>query len=323
MYWYVRLTLAVVFTLIVAGVCLLLRPYVFHSTTRATGVATTDNVPLPAAPLPPTLPGRSLDGAPALPPIAPPIAATSPEAAEKLSQAKQNLDQGQLLAARKLLDALLQDPGVQPFAEPWTSAVALLNQINSTLVLTDAPSPEEVNHVVVKGDTLSKLAKEYSTTIAMIQKNNHLDPTNPIIQLGQSLRIYKANWSILVSKSHYSLLLKDGDRLVKVYPVGIGRQDRTPLGTFRIAAKVTEPAWTNKGKTIPYGDKDNVLGTRWMKLEATGTTDKSLLGYGIHGTWEPESVGTPASNGCVRLRNTDVEELFDIVPQGISVVIEE
>jgi lipoprotein-anchoring transpeptidase ErfK/SrfK len=45
----------------------------------------------------------------------------------------------------------------------------------------------------------------------------------------------------------------------------------------------------------------------------------SIRGYGIHGTNAPESIGHSASHGCIRMRNTDVEELFDLVDVGIPV----
>ena len=44
-------------------------------------------------------------------------------------------------------------------------------------------------------------------------------------------------------------------------------------------------------------------------------------GYGIHGTTEPESIGYQATEGCVRMHNSDVEELFTIVPPGTEVII--
>ena len=44
-------------------------------------------------------------------------------------------------------------------------------------------------------------------------------------------------------------------------------------------------------------------------------------GYGLHGTWEPESIGKQASAGCVRLANNEVEELFLLIPTGTRVVI--
>lgn len=73
---------------------------------------------------------------------------------------------------------------------------------------------------------------------------------------------------------------------------------------------------------IPFGDKDNVLGTRWMSLQAANPTN-AVRGYGLHGTWEPETIGRQASAGCVRLLNNEVEELFLLVPIGTRVVITE
>jgi len=49
----------------------------------------------------------------------------------------------------------------------------------------------------------------------------------------------------------------------------------------------SRPGGGPDGKMIPFGDKANVLGTRWMSLQATSTTN-AVHGYGLHGTWEPE-----------------------------------
>jgi lipoprotein-anchoring transpeptidase ErfK/SrfK len=59
--------------------------------------------------------------------------------------------------------------------------------------------------------------------------------------------------------------------------------------------------------------KGNPLGTRWMGLTAKG--------YGIHGTNAPKSIGKAASHGCIRVRASDLEELFDLVSVGIVVEI--
>jgi lipoprotein-anchoring transpeptidase ErfK/SrfK len=61
---------------------------------------------------------------------------------------------------------------------------------------------------------------------------------------------------------------------------------------------------------VPPG-KWNPLGTRWLGL--------SRKGYGIHGTNAPKSIGKAASHGCIRLRNSDIEELFDLVSVGDAV----
>ena len=76
-----------------------------------------------------------------------------------------------------------------------------------------------------------------------------------------------------------------------------------------------QPTWWKDGKAIPFGDTNNVLGTHWLALDVPG--------YGIHGTWQPETIGKQASAGCIRLVNAEIEELFTLVPVGTPVTITE
>ena len=77
---------------------------------------------------------------------------------------------------------------------------------------------------------------------------------------------------------------------------------------------VCPPLWKD-GQTIPFGSKENVLGKYWLALD--------IPHYGIHGTWEPETIGRQSSQGCIRLINEDVEELFIILPAGTPVQVTE
>jgi len=212
---------------------------------------------------------------------------------------------------------------VQAFSNAWTEAVDILNQVNTKLLNSDAPAPEKELYEIKSGDTLVEIARRYRTTVEALQRGNRLNPDSAKIFPGMILHIYRGDWRIVVDKEHFKLLLYDKDRIFKVYDVAVGRQDRTPAGTFKIVNRLREPAWTPPGRIIPYGHPENVLGTRWMGIAATGETDSALKGYGIHGTWEPQTVGTQASEGCIRMRNEDVEELFDIVPPGTPVTIKD
>ena len=100
---------------------------------------------------------------------------------------------------------------------------------------------------------------------------------------------------------------------MKKYRVSTGEKGNTPTGNVKIVNKVINPAWYYDDQVYPPGDPKNGLGSRWMGFD--------LKGYGIHGTIEPEKIGKPASLGCVRMRNEDVEELFDLVPIGTPVNI--
>lgn len=133
-----------------------------------------------------------------------------------------------------------------------------------------------------------------------------------------------------------TLFLYEGDRLLRAYRVAVGRpqvqigealrKTETPTGDFVITNLVREPAWypprwlkKEKGwpndYIVPPGP-ENPLGTRWLSFWRPG-----FEGFGIHGTIEPEAIGTAASLGCVRMLNHDVEDLFDLVAPGTPVRI--
>jgi L,D-transpeptidase ErfK/SrfK len=102
-------------------------------------------------------------------------------------------------------------------------------------------------------------------------------------------------------------LIEDG-RVVKVFPVAVGKQSTpSPTGSFHIASHVQHPTWYQPGKVVGPGPA-NPLGTRWMGI--------GYRGYGIHGTNMPLSIGKAASHGCIRMRNRDVEQLFEMVEVG-------
>jgi lipoprotein-anchoring transpeptidase ErfK/SrfK len=103
------------------------------------------------------------------------------------------------------------------------------------------------------------------------------------------------------------VLLKDG-RVVKIYPIAVGKRTTpSPAGSFHIVSRVQRPTYYHAGKVIGPGPL-NPVGTRWIGL--------GYLGYGIHGTNAPASVGKAESHGCIRLRNRDIEELFELVQVG-------
>jgi lipoprotein-anchoring transpeptidase ErfK/SrfK len=78
------------------------------------------------------------------------------------------------------------------------------------------------------------------------------------------------------------------------------------------------PTWGGGGYASPVkgGSPSNPLGYRWMGLSIKGGSI-----YGIHGNSSPYSIGTNASHGCIRMINSDVEELFDMIPINTAVWI--
>ena len=113
---------------------------------------------------------------------------------------------------------------------------------------------------------------------------------------------------VVVSISDCKLALIENERVVRVYAVAVGADESpTPLGTFTVVNRITNPTYYRRGTVIPAGPS-NPLGTRWLGL--------SVKGFGIHGTDVPGSIGHRRSHGCIRMRNRDVEELFERLRPG-------
>lgn len=214
-----------------------------------------------------------------------------------------------------VLMAQVKDPALTASLED------LLGKINLELIMSQAAMPEKEEYLVQSGDSLERIARKFKTTVDLIKKSNDLQ--RPVLHPGDSLRVFKGTFTLTVSKSRNDMVVKVNDRFFKRYRVGTGKFGKTPVGTFIIGEKIEQPPWWRPdGKMIPFGDKENVLGTRWMSLQATGKTE-NVRGYGLHGTWEPESIGKQASAGCIRLANNEVEELFIYLPAGVGVTITE
>jgi L,D-transpeptidase YbiS len=147
--------------------------------------------------------------------------------------------------------------------------------------------------------------------------------------------------SIHVSVSRQTLTLhRAGDGAPIEYPVstsrfGLGTESgsfKTPLGQFEISRKIgagAPPGGVFKAR-VPTGEigdpanPDDLIQTRilWLRgldPENANTLDRYIY---IHGTNHEAEIGSPASHGCIRMRNADVAQLFDFVPEGTPVFIQ-
>ncbi len=121
----------------------------------------------------------------------------------------------------------------------------------------------------------------------------------------------------MVDKSNNTLTFYSYNIPVRTFSVATGRSEEdTPVGTFPVVMLVKNP-WYLK-QNIPGGDPNNPLGSRWIGLEVPGTDGSQ---YGIHGTNQPDSIGAHQSAGCIRMRNEDVNWLYEYVRVGTWVSI--
>ncbi|MFH1782514.1 MAG: L,D-transpeptidase family protein [Candidatus Omnitrophota bacterium] len=189
-----------------------------------------------------------------------------------------------------------------------------IGELNIKILFSNIMTDNDIRYEVMPGDTLSEIAKKFSTTVDMVKACNSLK--DDVIRVGSNLKVPQTQYRIMVDKSQNILtLLTDKDRFVKVYKVSTGANNCTPVGTFKIVNKIKDPVWYTEGAIVPAESPDNILGSRWLGL--------SEKGYGIHGTTEPESLGKQATQGCIRMLNAEVEELYTIVPTNVEVTIME
>jgi lipoprotein-anchoring transpeptidase ErfK/SrfK len=132
----------------------------------------------------------------------------------------------------------------------------------------------------------------------------------------------EAPGTIVIDTPHtYLYLVQPGHTAIR-YGIGVGRQGFTWAGTQTIARKSEWPDWYPPSDMVrrqPYlprfvaGGPGNPLGARAMYL---GNTE-----YRIHGTNDPTTIGKRVSSGCIRLTNSDVEDLYSRVGIGTKVVV--
>ena len=137
--------------------------------------------------------------------------------------------------------------------------------------------------------------------------------------------------SILIRKSEFRLyLLKDGN-VVNSWPVALGKNAgqkrvsgdmKTPDGTFPIDEVLDASYWTHDfgdGK----GEIEGAYGPYFISLDTSNLSGGAWDGIGIHGTHDPASIGTRASEGCIRMHNSDLLALKKQISVGTQVTIEE
>ena len=137
--------------------------------------------------------------------------------------------------------------------------------------------------------------------------------------------------SILIKKSEFRLYLLEDGNVVDSWPVALGKNAgqkrvsgdmKTPDGTFPIDEVIDSSDWTHDfhdGK----GEIAGAYGPYFISLDTSDLSGGAWDGIGIHGTHDPASIGTRASEGCIRMHNSDLLALKAQIDVGTEVTIEE
>ncbi len=186
-----------------------------------------------------------------------------------------------------------------------------------TLQLSSRRHPDDTYsraYQVASGDTLISVGQRHLIPYELVMKLNRLSTTD--IMAGQTLKVIQGPVHVEILKGRKELRAWLGDVCLRVYPVGIGAEDSTPEGTFNVKSKIKHPPYQPQHKSRSEfrdaGAPDNPLGSRWIDIGNH---------YGIHGTIEPDSIGREVSEGCIRLHNKDVEELYNMVVVAATKVV--
>jgi L,D-transpeptidase ErfK/SrfK len=132
-------------------------------------------------------------------------------------------------------------------------------------------------------------------------------PVNPTEEVRLTIRLRERR-----------VYLYRGDRVQTSYPIAVGKKGwETPTGSFKVLHMERNPTWEHPltGQVIPPGS-NNPLGARWIGFWTDG---KNFIGF--HGTPNERLVGQAVSHGCIRMRNRDIEALYELVTVGTSVTV--
>jgi len=147
--------------------------------------------------------------------------------------------------------------------------------------------------------------------------------------------IPKGTYLLLVEKSKYELSVYDDQGWLATYPVVFGNKDqgdkmvagdrKTPEGSFKIVSKRVHEKW-DRFMLLDYPNADSYY--KFNKRKNEGLIPKTASiggGIGIHGTWPREGYAIDRydnwTEGCISMRNEDVEELYKMIPIGTPILI--
>ena len=261
-------------------------------------------------------------------PVTPPPA---PGAFERvIAAADQRIAANDPVAARSLLSDALRK---ERLTDAQRSQLrARLTELNQQLVFSATVAqgdPLVGTYEIVSGDALSRIPSKVGLAIdwRLLQRINAIPNANSI-RLGQKIKVVRGPFHAVVDKSDYRLDIYTGPpdypeqwTYIRSFRVGLGEQDSTPTGSFVVKrdSKLVNPHWVNPrtGERFDQNDPENPIGERWVGIEGLGE-DAVKTGYGIHGTIDPGSIGQQKSMGCVRMLDTDVELVYELLVEGIS-----
>jgi len=265
--------------------------------------------------------------APNLPKIAPgPTVEPNPEAAELINKATALISEkpSKIIEARERLNETLRMPmSTQQRVFVRDQLSELSNKwLLSRTVLPDDPLCE--SYEVKSGDRLETIGKRYKVPYEILMEINKISRPEAL-QAGLPIKVIKGPFHAKVYRSTFTMDVYLQNTFVRSFSVGLGLPGReTPTGLWRVKSdgKAHSTSWRDPdtGRVYQPEDPDYPLGSRWIGLEGLTGEAKGREGFGIHGTKDPEQIGTAGSRGCIRMHNGEVIQVYNMLFPGLSQV---
>lgn len=264
---------------------------------------------------------------PAIPPqpaVAPSRPAEPPPASAgaEIETARRLVAEGRWLDARAALCALHE----RRLATDEAAAVrTLLTRVADATIFASKGVPDDPlieSYTVRSGDVLQKIARQFGVNHELIMHLNGIADVGRL-RVGQRLRIPRGPFHARVYRRQFRMDVYLQDVFIRSYCVGLGANDGTPLGVWKVTLRQKNPTYypsesAPDKRVIPGGDPANPLGAYWIGLEGLEGDAVGQRGFGIHGTNEPDSIGRAASLGCIRMLNEEAADVHALLTPGVS-----
>ena len=245
----------------------------------------------------------------------------APRVERLIAAGRQDLERNDLVAARTRFSKALALGVEETNATLLTAELTRIGRetLLSPRILDGDPLVER--YIIQTGDSLGKIATANKVSADLIASVNQIADKHRIRE-GQTIKVIKGPFRAVVTKTQFTLDVYLGDTFVTRFPVGLGADDSTPSGEWRVGTKLENPTYypPRGGEIIAADDPKNPLGERWIALVGVSGGAAAQERYGIHGTNEPESIGRSVSMGCIRMHNADIEALYTYLVEGHSTV---
>ena len=221
------------------------------------------------------------------------------------NQAKREIASGDQNDAQKILLALVQS---FPDSTRINEAKKLLGDLNISAFFSPEPGPDKTEYVVIRGDSIARIATKTKNPAELIFKANGLDSLT--IQPGRKLIIPKGQFSLVVNTKKGDVTLMNNGIFFRWYkPLELKLPTKVVLGQFKAREKI---AWAD-GVRVAFGEKKYLGSSRWIAISGSGIT--------LYSETNPQKPNVQKPATGIMLGPADMEELFALVVKDTPVIV--